>query len=388
MHSEAAISPKSRNYIIIASLLALFLGALDALVMSAAMPTIVADLGGLHLYSWVYSAYLLARAVALPVFGKLADIFRSRRLYIISICIFLLGSLLAGLAQSMMQLILSRVLQGIGAGGNFALVYIVLADVSTPEKRGKTLSLGSFIWGLASVLGPTFGGFVVTYFSWRWIFFINVPLGVVSLLGIAVYLVEVRDKKRDAAIDYWGAFTLSSTILGLLTVFLLAGRSYAWISSQIIGLSLITIAAGIAFFYAEKRAREPILSLDFFRTRGFSAGNGSAFLASFTIFSLFAYSPLFIQGGIGQNAVTDERCDAVSEFGMVCWRLGLRTDCQPLRPEAVNCFRLPLSGHWRWNFDHFFNRHLFNGLFCCFGICWRWYGICFDGNPAGGARQP
>jgi EmrB/QacA subfamily drug resistance transporter len=298
---ETAINAKSRSYIIVASLLALFLGALDAMVMSAAMPTIVSELGGLYLYSWVYSAYLLARAVALPVFGKLADIFRSRRLFIIAICIFLLGSVLAGLAQSMTQLILSRVLQGIGAGGNFALVYIVLADVSSPEDRGKTLSLGSFIWGLASVLGPTFGGFVVTYFSWRWIFFVNVPLGVFSLLGIAVYLVEVRDKKKEAAIDYWGALTLSTTILGLLTVFLLAGRSYDWISPQIIGLSMITTAAGTAFFYAEKRAREPILSLDFFGSRGFSIGNGSAFLASFAIFSLFAYSPLFIQGALGKT---------------------------------------------------------------------------------------
>ena len=298
---EAVISPRSRNYVIIASLLALFLGALDALVMSAAMPTIVADLGGLHLYSWVYSAYLLARAVSLPMFGKLADIFRSRSLYIISICIFLLGSILAGLAQNMMQLILARVLQGIGAGGNFALVYIVLADVSSPENRGKTLSLGSFIWGLASVLGPTFGGFVVTYFSWRWIFFVNVPLGMFALLGIAIYLVEVREKKKEAAIDYWGALTLSTAILGLLTVFLMAGRSYDWISPQIIGLSMITIAAGIAFYYAEKKAREPILDLDFFGSRGFSIGNGSAFLASFTIFSLFAYSPLFIQGALGKT---------------------------------------------------------------------------------------
>ncbi len=265
------------------------------------MPTIVADLGGLHLYSWVYSAYLLARAVALPVFGKLADIFKSRRLFIISICIFLLGSILAGLAQSMMQLILARVLQGIGAGGNFALVYIVLADVSSPENRGKTLSLGSFIWGLASVLGPTFGGFVVTYFSWRWIFFVNVPLGVVSLLGIAFYLVEVREKKKEAAIDYWGAVALSTAILGLLTVFLVAGRSYDWISPQVIGLVMITITAGIAFYYAEKSAREPILCLGFFASRGFSIGNGSAFLASFTIFSLFAYSPLFIQGALGKT---------------------------------------------------------------------------------------
>jgi EmrB/QacA subfamily drug resistance transporter len=295
------IDARKRSYVIIAALLTLFLGALDALVMSAAMPTIVADLGGLHLYSWVYSAYLLARAVALPVFGKLADIFRSRRLYIISIVIFILGSILAGLAQNMMQLILSRVIQGIGAGGNFALVYIVLTDISTPENRGKTLSLGSFIWGLASVLGPTFGGFVVTYFSWRWIFFVNVPLGAISLMGIAIYLIEIREKKKAAHIDYWGAVTLSAAILGLLTVFLLAGRTYDWLSSPIIGLSIITIAAGIAFVYAERKAQEPILSLAFFGKRGFTIGNGSVFLASFTIFSLFAYSPLYIQGALGKT---------------------------------------------------------------------------------------
>ena len=281
--------------------MALFLGALDALVMSAAMPTIVADLGRLDLYSWVYSAYLLARAVSLPVFGKLSDIFKSRRLFIISICIFLLGSVFAGLAQNMTQLILSRVLQGIGAGGNFALVYIVLADVSSPENRGKALSLASFIWGLASVLGPTFGGFVVTYFSWRWIFFVNIPLGLFSLLGIALYLVEVREKKKAVSIDYFGVLTLTTSILGLLTVFLLAGRNYEWLSPEILGLSMVTVVSAAAFYFIEKKAREPILSPGFFKVRGFSVGNGAAFLASFTIFSQFAYSPLFIQGALGKS---------------------------------------------------------------------------------------
>jgi EmrB/QacA subfamily drug resistance transporter len=298
---DGLISPKRRFYIIAAALMALFLGALDALVMSAAMPTIVADLGSLDLYSWVYSAYLLARAISLPVFGKLSDIFKTRRLFIISIGIFLLGSIFAGLAQSMTQLILARVLQGIGAGGNFALVYIVLADVSTPENRGKALSLASIIWGLASVLGPTFGGFVVTYFSWRWIFWVNIPLGLFSLLGIGLYLVEVRTKKKEAAIDYFGVLTLSTTILGLLTVFLLAGRSYDWMSPEILGLSVVTVGSGIAFYFIEKRAREPILSPAFFKVRGFSIGNGAAFLASFTVFSQFAYSPLFIQGALGKS---------------------------------------------------------------------------------------
>jgi MFS family permease len=201
----------------------------------------------------------------------------------------------------MTQLIWWRVFQGIGGGGIFALVYIVLADISSPESRGKNLSLASFIWGLASVLGPTFGGFVVTYFSWRWIFFVNVPLSILSLLGIGFYLVEIREKKKEAAIDYLGALTLSTGVLGLLTIFLLAGRAYYWDSPQIILLILVTIVSSIAFYFSEKRAREPILSLDFFGSRGFSTGNAAAFMASFSIFALFAYSPLFIQGALGKT---------------------------------------------------------------------------------------
>lgn len=298
---ETIIGRKSRYSIIAAALLVLFLGALDALVMSAAMPTIIADLGGLHLYSWVYSAYLLARAVSLPIFGKLADIFNSKRLFIITTSIFLMASIFAGLAQTMAQLILWRAFQGIGAGGIFALVYIVLADISSPDSRAKNLSLGSFIWGLASVFGPSFGGFVVTYFSWRWIFFVNVPLGILSLLGIGFFLTEIRQKKKQAAIDYLGALTLATGVLGLLTIFLLANRTYSWDSPQIILLILVTVVSGISFYFREKRASEPILSLDFFANRGFSAGNGAAFLASFSIFALFAYSPLFIQGALGKT---------------------------------------------------------------------------------------
>ncbi|MCK4986652.1 MAG: MFS transporter, partial [Desulfobacterales bacterium] len=143
--------------------MALFLGALDALIMSAAMPTIVAELGSMHLYSWVYTTYFLARAVSLPIFGKLADLYKTRTLFLVSIGIFLIASVLAGLSSNMIFLIVFRVFQGIGAGGNFALVYIVLSDVSSPQSRGKTLSLASSIWGLASILGPTIGGFIVTY---------------------------------------------------------------------------------------------------------------------------------------------------------------------------------------------------------------------------------
>jgi EmrB/QacA subfamily drug resistance transporter len=299
--SSAAITPRSRNLIISASLLALFLGALDALVMSAAMPTVVADLGGLDLYSWVYSAYLLARTVALPIFGKLADIYRTKTLYVVSILIFIAASLAAGFAQSMGFLIACRALQGIGAGGNFALVYIVLADISPPEERGKTLSLGSFVWGLASVLGPTMGGFIVVFFSWPWIFFINVPLGALSLAGVGLYLVETRAKKERTSIDFAGALTLATTIVSLLFVFLLAGQTYAWSSPQILILCAVTLVSGAFFYAAERRARDPILSLAFFKMRGFSIGNAAVFMSSFAIFAFFGFAPLFVQSALGKS---------------------------------------------------------------------------------------
>ncbi len=295
------ISPGQRITVIGAALLALFLGALDALVMSAAMPTIVADLGGMPLYSWVYSAYFLARAVSLPIFGKLADLFRNRHLFVIAIVLFCLSSAAAGCAVNMVTLIGARIIQGVGAGGIFALVYIVLADVSTPETRGRTLSLASSIWGIASVLGPTLGGFIVTYFSWRWIFFINVPLGAVSLWGIGTYLVDLRPRKETVSLDLLGVATLTTAILAFLFAFLLGGRTYAWSSPRILGLLALFAVGSALFIRVESRARDPILPIQHFRKRGFSAGNAAVFFSSFAIFSMFAYAPLFIQGVQGKT---------------------------------------------------------------------------------------
>jgi len=295
------ISPKQRLAVIVAALLALFLGAMDALVVSAAMPTIVAELGGMHLYSWVYSSYLLARAVSLPIFGKLADLYKSRNLLMAAIGLFIMSSVAAGCAFNMIALIIARVFQGIGAGAIFALVYVVLADVSPPRSRGRTLSFASSVWGIASVIGPTLGGFVVTYFSWRWIFFINIPLGLVSFWGIGTYHVELRAKKDKVSLDIAGVASLSTAILAFLFAFLLGGRNYAWGSSLIIGLLILSVASIIAFSAIENRAKDPILSIEFFRLRGFSTGNAAAFLSSFAIFSMFAFAPLFIQGAQGRS---------------------------------------------------------------------------------------
>ena len=296
------LSPRQRNLIIWAALLALFLGALDALIMSAALPSIVAELGGLSLYAWVYSAYFLSRALSLPVFGKLADLFGTKKLFLFSISLFVVSSIGAGLANSMVFLIFCRVFQGIGAGGNFALVYIVLSEVAPAGRRAQTLSLGSSIWGISSVIGPTLGGVIVSYFSWRWIFFINVPLGILSLLGIAAFLSEsYRRRNKKGRLDIQGLFLFSSFMLGLLTIFIAGGREIPWNSTAMMILAAATMVLGVLFVLAERRTEDPMIDLGLFRNRNFTLGNGAIFLASFTIFSFFAYVPLYIQGSLGRS---------------------------------------------------------------------------------------
>lgn len=312
-------SLKGRKYIIAAALMALFLGALDTLIMSAAMPTIVTDLGGLHLYSWVFSTYMLARAISLPIFGKLADLFSTKILFLVSIVLFLVSSVWAGLSDTMLQLILSRAFQGLGAGGNFALVYIVLSDISTPAQRGKMMSLASFVWGIASVLGPSLGGFIVNYFSWRWIFFINLPLGVLSLVGIYLYFSETRPKRKEASVDLLGIFLMTVTVLALLMGFLLMGQGNRWFSVKIMGLFTLTAVSGVLFYHVEKRAKEPVLPMQFFSVPGFRIGNGAVFFCSFAIFALVAYIPLFIQGALGKSPA---QLGLVMVALSVAWSLG------------------------------------------------------------------
>jgi EmrB/QacA subfamily drug resistance transporter len=299
---SASLSQRQRTLIIWAALLALFLGALDALIMSAALPSIVAELGGLPLYAWVYSAYFLSRALSLPIFGKLADLFGTKKLFIFSIFLFVLASVAAGLSTNMPFLIFCRVFQGIGAGGNFALVYIVLSEVAPAGRRAKTLALGSSVWGISSVIGPTLGGVIVTYFSWRWIFFLNVPLGICSLLGIGLFLSESYNREPGKGrLDLPGLFLFSSFMLGLLTVFITGGREIAWNSEAMAVLIMATLLLGAIFFYVEKRAKDPMIDFQLFKNPNFSFGIGAILLASFTIFSFFAYVPLYIQGSLGHS---------------------------------------------------------------------------------------
>ena len=294
---------KHRNWIIWSTLLALFLGALDALVMTAAMPTIIADLGGLEFYAWTYTAYFMARAVSLPIFGKLSDMYPSRVLFLFSITLFLVASAAAGVSQSMVFLVVTRVFQGIGCGGIFALVYVVLSDVSTPEQRAKTISFASVVWGIASLVGPTLGGFIVTWFSWRWIFFINIPLGMFSLVGIALYFKEFREKPVNKDLDILGATLLSGFILGLLTLVITGGRELPVSSVPYILIAITTVISGIWFYKVEVKAANPVLNFSFFKSTSYTLGNILVFFASFAIFSLFAYAPILLQGALSKSPI-------------------------------------------------------------------------------------
>ena len=309
----------TRAWIIAAALVALFLGAVDALVMSAAMPTIVAELGGLAYYSWVYFSYFLSRAVFLPIFGKLADVYPSRPIFLCSIAVFCGASLLAGLAPTMGWLVVWRTFQGVGAGGIFALCYICLADISPPHRRGKTMSLASAVWGLASVVGPTLGAAVVTYLSWRWIFYMNLPLGLASMWGIGRFLKEMRPKRGRVRFDWPGLVSMTICILALMVAFLLAGRSYDWFSRPAAGLLALFVMGAAAFYLAEKRAQDPVLPLHRLMQRDFGLSNLAVFFSSFSIFSLFAYAPLFIHAGQGRSAMQVGTAMLSLSFG---WSMG------------------------------------------------------------------
>ena len=299
--TATAAGRSARIWVIASALTALFLGALDTLIMGAAMPTVVAELGGLPLYGWVFSAYLLSRAVALPVCGKFADLFGTRRLFLGSVGVFLFGSAWAGMAPDMTHLIAARVVQGIGSGGNFALVYIVLTELSEPHLRGKMLSMASVVWGVASVLGPPLGGFIVNFTSWRWIFWMNLPLGALSLAGLYRFLHDTRPPRKQVSIDTAGIVLLVVTVLALLSAFLRAGEGAGPFSTGSLLLFLLSIVAGFGFVQVERRAADPVLPTGFFRISSFRLGNGASFLSSFAIFSLAAYSPLFIQGVLAMS---------------------------------------------------------------------------------------
>ncbi|MFC7841506.1 MFS transporter [Streptomyces sp. NPDC057382] len=277
-----------------ALLLGMLLAALDQTIVSTALPTIVSDLGGLDHLSWVVTAYLLAATAATPLWGKLGDQYGRKRLFQTAIVIFLIGSALCGAAQDMGQLIAFRALQGLGGGGLIVLSMAIVGDLVPPRERGRYQGLFGAVFGATSVLGPLLGGVLTQHASWRWVFYINLPVGVVALAVIAAVLHIPRNRQRHV-IDYLGTFLIAAVATCLVLVASLGGTTWSWDSPQIIGLAVLGAVLACAFVAVEKRAAEPVLPLKLFRVRTFTLSAVISFVVGFAMFGAMTYLPTFLQ---------------------------------------------------------------------------------------------
>jgi EmrB/QacA subfamily drug resistance transporter len=274
-------------------MLGLLLAALDQTIVSTALPTIVGELGGLNHLSWVVTAYLVTSTASTPLWGKISDLYGRKPMYIIAIVVFLAASALAGLSQSMWQLIATRGLQGIGGGGLLALTFAIVGDVIPPRDRGKYQGYFGAVFGLSSIAGPLLGGFFVDRLSWRWIFYINLPIGAIALFVISGVL-HLRHQRRERTIDYLGAALLVAAVIsGLLA--LVRGNELGWTNGEIVGLATAAVVLAVAFVWWEGRAPEPILPLRLFRNKTFSLVTAIGFMIGFALFGAIVFLPVYLQ---------------------------------------------------------------------------------------------
>jgi EmrB/QacA subfamily drug resistance transporter len=292
---EVPSGPRREVLIVLPGLLlAIMLAMLDQLIVSTALPRIVGDLGGVTHLSWVVTAYVLASTVTTPLYGKLGDQYGRKRLLMAAIVIFLIGSALSGLSQTMDQLILFRALQGLGAGGLLVGAIATIGDLVSPRERGQYMGYMMAAMSLAMIAGPLVGGYITDSLSWRWIFYINMPVGGAALIYLFITLHLPRHKVAHK-IDYLGAALLAVAAASVVLLTTWGGSQYRWGSGQILGLAVLAIAATAAFLYTETRAAEPVLPLHVFRNRNFSLIAGMSFLLGLAMFGALTFLPLYQQ---------------------------------------------------------------------------------------------
>jgi EmrB/QacA subfamily drug resistance transporter len=289
---------------LIGVMLSVFLAAMESTVVATAMPKVVASLGGINIYSWVFSGFLLTSTVTIPVWGRLSDLFGRRPMYMAGLVLFLIGSALSGVAQTMGQLIAFRMLQGLGAGSLLTLSMTIIADLFGLERRAKMQGYISGVWGLASMLGPLLGGLLTDHVSWRWVFYINVPFGVIAMAVVWGALRRDARPVRRPTIDYIGLALFFGGVSALLIGLGQAGRAGRWSGLDVVGPLLGAAAALVAFVAVERRVPEPIVPLRLFRHRMVLAASVTGFLAGMAMFGAISFVPLFLQSVSGMTATS------------------------------------------------------------------------------------
>lgn len=295
------ISDDRRWFALGAVLVTMFFSALDQTVVSTAMPVIIGDLKGFSIYAWVFTAYMIASTVTVPIYGKLSDVYGRKPFYVIGLGLFMLGSVLSGQAHTMMQLIIFRAFQGIGGGAMLSMPRATIGDIFNPRERGRWMGVIAMTFGLASIVGPFLGGWITDHWGWRWIFYINLPVAAGALAAILYALPRVRVEKR-VHVDWGGSVLLVAGLIPLLLGFTWAGSRYAWGSPQIIGLFAFSVAMLVFFGWAERRAVEPVIPIEFFRVRLFTTANLVGFLLTIGMFGTLMFLPVYVQGVLGMTA--------------------------------------------------------------------------------------
>lgn len=295
-------APKGFLWIYVALMISMLLGALDQTIVSTALPTVVGELNSVSKMSWVVTAYTLAATIGMPIYGKFGDVLGRKWLFVGALVIFLAGSTLCGLSQSIGQLIAFRAVQGLGGAGLMVLSQAIIADVVPARERARYMAPLGAVFGLASVVGPLLGGLLTDYAHWRWIFWINLPLGAVAIVASVLLLKDTVVTHAKLTVDWLGIAAMAIAVSGLTLIVGLAGTRLSWTSPGILALGALTVAAAIAFIIVETRARDPIIPMHLFRSRIFTIATGLGILAALGMFSAVAYVPTYLQMVFGINA--------------------------------------------------------------------------------------
>jgi EmrB/QacA subfamily drug resistance transporter len=309
----------SRQRMILATagaMMALLLAALDQTIVGTAIPRIVAELNGLDRLAWVTTAYLVTSTTVTPIAGKLGDLFGRKPFLLAGMIGFVVASAFCGLAQDMTQLIIARGIQGIFGGVLFATVFSVIGDLFSASARGRAQGLFGGVFGLASIVGPTMGGFITDNWNWRWVFEVNIPVGIIAVTVVAIGLPYVKSKASWRDIDFWGAFTLAAGVVPLL-IALTITRDHAWTSLPVVGLLALSVAMIVAFIAIETRVEHPIVPLELFKNSTFTVSMIVSFLTAFGMFGSILFTPLVFQGVLGISATNSGALITPMMFGLI-----------------------------------------------------------------------